>query len=291
MLTDDQVAQFKLFGFVTLRNILTSEELEALRTEFNHAATRNECQVGQFDGVQAQTFSMLGEDTPFYSSLLEDPRFYQPAVELFGEDVLALEINSYRYVSNTPWHFNDGAPNIHGYGPKYQFPVFESVTADTGALRFIPGSHKNPWQSELTGWWPLAKGSARGDKGMEFLDKVPCFVAECRPGDAVLFDMRLLHATWGGKTDRRISCVTYYHYPETVEEMEVMRTTAQSFYHNSDRWNKTQWEEWFSNPHDSPLRQSWIDAWERLATTPQSATGLRLVHDDHETATFEQVST
>lgn len=286
MLTDDQVKQFELFGFVVLRNIFTEDEMATLRAEFDHGATRTQESEGEFDGTETHTFSMLGEDTPFYSSLLEDPRFYGPASQLFGDDVFGLEINSYRYVSNTPWHFNDGSPNIHGYGPKYQFPVFEPTRADTGALRFVPGSHKDPWQSELTSWWPLARDSAWSAEGMEFLDKIPCFVAEADPGDAVLFDMRLVHSTWGGSNDRRMSCVTYYHYPETPQELEVMRNTAQGFYNSTTRWNQAQWDEWFSNPHDSPLRKRWIDSWERLAKTPQTETGLQLVYDDFGAATF-----
>ena len=280
MLTDDQVKQFELFGFVVLRNIFTEREVATLQAEFEYGAKRTQESTGEFDGTETHTFSMLGEDTPFYSSLLEDSRFYGPASQLYGDDVFGLEINSYRYISNSPWHFNDGSPNIHGYGPKYQFPVFEPTRADTGALRFVPGSHKDPWQSELTNWWPLTRGSAGSAEGMAFLDKVPCFVAEADPGDAVLFDMRLVHSTWGGSRDRRMSCVTYYHYPETPRELEVMRVTAQGFYNSPTRWNKAQWDEWFSNPHKSPLRRRWIDSWERLAKTPQTETGLQLVYDD-----------
>jgi len=266
MLTEDQVSQFELFGFVVLKNIFDDSDLTVLRDEFNNAAVRHEKEEGLFNGQDAHTFSMLGEDTPFYSSLLEDPRFYEPASQLFGEDIIALEVNSYRYIGNTPWHYNDGSPNIHGYGPKYQFPIFEPVTVETGALRMIPGSHRDPWQSDLTKWWPLARESSRSDSGMEYLDKIPCYAAECDPGDAVLFDMRIVHSTFGGAIDRRVTAVTYYHYPGTPEELEVMKSIAPSFFKNPKRWNKAQWEEWFSNPNSSTLRQRWIDSWELLAT-------------------------
>ena len=65
-----------------------------------------------------------------------------------------------------------------------------------------------------------------------------------------------------------------------------MRVTAQGFYNSSTRWNKAQWDEWFSNPHDSPLRRRWVDSWERLAQTPQAETGLQLVYDEEGAATF-----
>lgn len=266
MLTKDQVSQFELFGFVVLKDIFDDSDLKVLRDEFSIAVARHENEVGLFNGEEDHTFSMMGEDTPFYSSLLEDPRFYEPASQLFGEDIIALEVNSYRYTGNTPWHYNDGSPNRYGYGPKYQFPIFEPVTGETGALRMIPGSHRDPWQSDLTKWWPLAKGSSRSDVGIEYLDKIPHYAAECNFGDAVLFDMRIVHSTFGGAVDRKVTAVTYYNYPETAEELHVMKSIAPGFVKNPQRWNKVQWEEWFSNPNSSSLRQSWIDSWELLAT-------------------------
>ena len=292
-LNDDQVMQFKLFGFVLIPDLFSPNEMGTLQSEFLYAAKRNEAEAGVFDNSVTHTFSMLGNDTPLYSSLLEDSRFYGPASQLFGTDVFGLETNGYRYIENTPWHFNDGAPNVHGYGPKYQFPVFESVTPETGSLRFIPGSHKESSQKELTQWWPLASGSSRSPEAVAILDRIPSVAIAAKPGDVVLFDMRLVHATYGGSSDRRMSAVTYYHYPETPEELEVMRVTAKEFYKSPTRWNKVQWDEWFSDPHGSRLRQSWINTWERLAKTPQSATGLRLDYDSYETtgyATFKSLS-
>ena len=286
-LSQQQIRQFNVFGSMILRALFTPDEMRTLRAEYDYAIGRS-AEIEPFDGTKAQTISMLGEDTPFYSSLPEDPRFYGPAEQLFGEDAFALEVNSYRYVGDTPWHYNDGAPNLHGYGAKYQFPL-QSVRADSGALRFIPGSHKDPWQSELAGYAPLSRGSAGSEESMAVMDQIPCWVAECDPGDAILFDTRIFHGTYGGGVDRQVSCVTYYHYPETAEELEVMRNTAPNFYRSPTRWNKVQWEEWFSNPHGSPKRQKWLNAWRRLAETPQSETGLRLVYDEFGGATFEPV--
>ena len=201
MLTDDQVRQFELFGFVVLRNIFTEREVATLQAEFEYGARRTQESEGEFDGTETHTFSMLGEDTPFYSSLLEDPRFYGPASQLFGDDVFGLEINSYRYVTNTPWHFNDGSPNIHGYGPKYQFPVFEPTRADTGALRFVPGSHKDPWQSELTSWWPLARDSAGVRRAWSFSTRYRA--SSRRPTPATRFS-----STCGSSTRRGAAVMT-----------------------------------------------------------------------------------
>ena len=42
------------------------------------------------------------------------------------------------------------------------------------------------------------------------------------PGDVVAFDLRIFHASWGGTNDRQMSCVSFFHYPETAEETETM---------------------------------------------------------------------
>ena len=285
MLSQRQVEQFRVFGVVVLKRLFSAEEVSTLRSEFDHALERTATDE-PFDGTKGQTFSMLGEDTPLYSSLPEDPRFYGPAEQLFGEDTFALEVNSYRYVGHTSWHYNDGAPNNHGYGVKYQFPL-QPVRADSGALRFIPGSHRDPWQTELGASESIGRRAAKSEEAMSMIQTVPCYVAEVDPGDAVLFDLRIFHATWGGGVDRRVSCISYYHYPETPRELEVMRNVATGFYKSPTRWNKVQWDEWFSNPHGSPKRQKWIESWRRLAETPQSATGLQLVYDEDGLAAFE----
>ena len=154
-LTSEQETQFRTFGFVVLRDFFSPDELKTIRSEFDYAAERAS-RFEPFDGTKYQSFNMLGSATPFYASLPEDPRFYGAAEQLFGPDTFAFEINAYRYVGNTRWHYNDGSSNNHGFGVKFQFAL-QPVRADSGALRFIPGSHKNPFQDELAGVPPLGR--------------------------------------------------------------------------------------------------------------------------------------
>ena len=168
-LTAEQEMQFKTFGFVVLRDFFSPNELNTIRSEFDYMAERAS-RFEPFDGTKMHYFKMMGSGTPFYASLPEDPRFYEVAEQLFGPDTFAFESNGYRYVGNTRWHYNDGSSNIHGYGIKFQFGL-QLVRGDTGALRFIPGSHKNPFQDEVAGVPPLGRrwyrhaGGVREDTG------------------------------------------------------------------------------------------------------------------------------
>ena len=197
-------------------------------------------------------------DTPFYASLIEDPRFYKPVTQWFGEKSFGFEIHSYRYVNDTRWHYNDGSPNIYGYGAKYQFPLYEPVTAQTGALRFLPGSHKDPWQSELRQWWPFEDFKTQekhntSQAAMEIIDSIPYYPAECELGDAVLFDLRIMHATWGGYIDRKVSCISYFHYPESSKEFDTMKRIIPGYWNTKNRWNQEEFDYFFSNPNKSCL--------------------------------------
>ena len=57
----------------------------------------------------------------------------------------------------------------------------DAVTAATGALRLMPGSHREPMHSELSSW-------AAG----EMLEDLPCHVCEAQPGDVIGYAQQLL---------------------------------------------------------------------------------------------------
>ena len=158
MLTPEQVYQFKTFGFVTMRSIFTSDELKTIKEEFDRRAGEASS-YEPFDGTKRHSFNMMGNDTPFFASLLEDPRFAEAAEQFFC-DVIGNTAAANRYVANTSWHYDSGC--YEGYGVKFAM-YLQPVRADTGALRVIPGSHKRPWFDELDERPPLRYAWARQD--------------------------------------------------------------------------------------------------------------------------------
>ncbi len=291
-LTPEQETQFKAFGFVVLRDFFDADELEAIRSDFDLAAARASA-FQPFDGTKMQYFNMLGEETPFYASLPELPRFYEVAEQLFGGRAFAFESNAYRYVGDTRWHYNDGSSNINGYGIKFQFAL-QPVDGSSGALRFIPGSHLGSYQDVLASTPPLGRPWYDTAQAWEAIDSIPCHVCEYGPGDAVAFDLRIFHATWGGGADRHMSCVSFFHYPETPEEIETMRDIAPKYLRPGPStampWNDGVRAQWLSNRPRSAKRQSWIDAIEELSNIPEGQTGLRLEFDRYGSSTVVPAS-
>ena len=136
-LCKDQLQFFNTFGYVVLRQLLTFEDLKILAAELDQGLSA-QFPHKPFDGSQRHWSRMTDETTPFFASLMEDVRFLTPAQQICGEDVLGIGIDANLYVGNTGWHPDTGNPEQ--IAVKYIF-YLDSVRAETGALRVIPGSH------------------------------------------------------------------------------------------------------------------------------------------------------
>ena len=259
MLTEQQVTYFKTFGFLVMRQVFTPQELDTIDAEFKHSLD-SLYRHKPFDGSSRQWAMMLGPDTPFFASLLDDPRFYETAEQLYGEDVFAVNCDALRYVGNTNWHRD--TQSLHQYGVKIGF-YLEPLRADSGALRIVPGSFKNE---------DINNDEIKrivSQAGLDIPD-VPAYVCESEPGDAIAFDLRSWHASWGGSQGRRMCTLVYYNNPKTSEEEEATRRqatemgrdTAAKFGLPDDYVGHH--PEWLANREGSARRRRWIDRMREL---------------------------
>jgi hypothetical protein len=250
MLTEAQVKHFQTFGFLILRQLFNAAELKVIRAEFEHglgAAYRHL----PFDGTLRHWVPMMGPETPFFASLLEDPRFHHVAAAMYGDDVLGTLIDANRYIGDSPWH--PDTASLHQYGVKFAF-YLEPVRAEIGALRVIPGSHKRPLHDEIV------QHLAASHPG--FRD-VPAYICSSEPGDVVAFDLRLWHGSCGGAADRRMCTVVFYNNPKTAEEEEVTRRQAAANPDFAEIFGRPveplYHPHWVANPQGNPMRQRWIN--------------------------------
>ena len=216
MLTTEQYNHFQAFGFIILRQLFTPDEVAALDDEFERgldAAFPDD----PFDGTKHQGTILTGPDTPLFANLPEEPRLYEVAEQLYGEHCFPITSDANRYVGDTRWHpdhFIDVKKDT--YGVKFAH-YLDPVDAETGALRVVPGSHRNPLYTNLR--------ERIGAKERE-IREVPSYVCKSEPGDIVAFDLRLWHASCGGATGRRMCTVCYYKHPDTPDEELGMRWRA-----------------------------------------------------------------
>ena len=248
MLTQAQYQFFQTFGFVVLRQVFTKSELLTIDREFE--AGLNAAHADKpFDGTERHGAILTGADTPFFAHLPEDPRVYEIAEQLYGEDCFSFCTDANRYVGDTRWH-----PDHHNdvqrdcYGIKFAYYI-DPVDADTGALRVIPGSHRNPLHADIQ------------DRIKELdlpIRDLPCHICESEPGDLVAFDVRLWHASCGGATGRRMCTVVYYKNPHSPEEDPGMRWRADNCVQATAPRPFVN-PHWAANSKGSARRAAWLE--------------------------------
>lgn len=128
---------------------------------------------------------MMTANTPVSLSLLD--RLEPVAAELLGGPVLPTRAKGVLYSGDTPWHTDSDVP-VESVGIA---AYLEPLKANSGALRVLPGSHRPEFARALA---PMAGATA---------EMLPGHIVETEPGDLILFDEHLFHASCGGGLRRQ----------------------------------------------------------------------------------------
>jgi hypothetical protein len=268
-LTEAQIQLFEVFGFLVRRNLFSPEEIDKVNKEFDRrlASVREET-----DPEGKRTFNNWGNrnpETPFIASLLEDPRIYLPMEQLVGEDSVPVHSNANSYGKGTEWHPDRSDPDLLVIK---NVMYLQPTTADRGALRVIPGSHKNPLNEELHS---MGLRSTFGPKKARFLEEsglrgedIPCYVFNSNPGDVITFSEWTWHGAFGGYNDRRTCTFNFYANPKTPAQIKSMQKVVANIPDSKKNvlgmvgLQYHPW--WLENPENNPRRARWInwlEAW------------------------------
>ena len=188
MLSDQQVDHFRTFGFVVLRRYLGDQETAALGDEMDPA--HRDAFGTRFDerpdegGMPGHYLPMMSRQrTPVSLGLVEDPRFLGAAGQLVEAAVLPTYAEGILLFDQAGFH-DDAGPGVKAV----KFVAYlEPLTAATGALRLLPGSHVPEFSASLVGW----RQHNRADDAEQLrrqVDGLPLYVAETRPGDVIAFE-------------------------------------------------------------------------------------------------------
>ncbi|MCM5681582.1 phytanoyl-CoA dioxygenase family protein [Schlegelella sp. S2-27] len=99
------------------------------------------------------------------------------------------------------------------------WPTSSLCGGEGGALRVLPGSHHPGFQEALRGL------GAEGEKTAD----LPAHVIVSEPGDLILLDEHLFHASFGGQT-RRQWRVDFLSAPESAQETALTRSYFAGIY-------------------------------------------------------------
>ena len=276
MLSHSQVEHFNILGVLILRGILSEKEVQKLNAEFD--AKLATTTVGKDEGEKQlkASWPSLGPDTPIAGSLLEDPRVIEIVESIYTDGFYGISCNSNSQAGETYWHPDSNFQYIQGIKV---VTYLQPLNGDNGALRVIPGSHCFPMHDKIKQiemHKPKNDGLKRDEKvtnggsdssaGLA-IGEVPALICSTTPGDLIVFDFRIWHASTGGAIDRRLISMIFLKQAVSPEEEEAVNKQVQisqkvraarakeSFAKRRPEYHP----DWIANPSNDPRRQRWID--------------------------------
>ena len=212
-LTEQQLNHFETFGFLIFRQLLSAREMETYSREFGAGHDAFEGPCNRTEGHYA---SLMEEASPFIAGLADDPRFGDVAEQLLRKKSIGIAVDGSYMVGDTNWHPDTGSLDYMGI----KFCIYpDRLDVDSGALRVIPGSHREPFHSDISRDPDETYGVSA--------DQLPAFVFDSAPGDVVAFNVGLWHGSFGGAAGRRQGVVVYYEDPDTPAAKETVVSQMQ----------------------------------------------------------------
>lgn len=204
LLTRQQQNFFDTFGYLKIPNVLQGN-LSTVNDAFNTLFDINNQQVIEWRHEahymkSRRVLLQFIERQPTLAALLEHPVIDGVFRSILGENYLYRVSEGNIFTGDTYWH-----SDLYNAHFKYQHIkilfYLEPLDATSGAFRLIPGSHHfGDHYANL-----LEKFSWKHEEhyGLQ-KDDVPSIVIPTQPGDLLVFDYRLKHATCHTKTPRRM---------------------------------------------------------------------------------------
>jgi ectoine hydroxylase-related dioxygenase (phytanoyl-CoA dioxygenase family) len=218
---------FDTFGFLYLPGLL-ADDIDWISAEFNAVWARR---TGlHHDGVHRTIYpDSFFNASSLLAQLIEHPVLSSVCEELLGPDIAFYGGDGNYYAGDTRWHRDvfsipdgeEGKSIVRHI--KVAF-YLDPLTPTTGALRVIPGSHhlSDSFARELNDLLDHKK------TGPDVLPQdVPAIALSTTPGDIVIFDHRMMHASFGGGPARRMFAMNLFEQCHTSRQREL---TARLFH-------------------------------------------------------------
>ena len=205
-LTKREARFFDVFGYLAFPGLF-AREAEDITRAFEtvwaeHGGGHN---LRPHDQEQNSALLPFIDRHPYLCSLLDDERVESIGAGLVGEDFNYMSSDGNYFVGDTVWH-SDGYQRAPGYRSIKLAFYLDAVGRDSGCLRVVPGSQQvGDTYAEGVHETIATSGSNRTEQdwGIPGTD-VPGLAIEAEPGDLVVFNHRIKHASFGGGTSRRM---------------------------------------------------------------------------------------
>ena len=215
-LTAQQVNFFNTFGFLHMPALFDKNETGRIIEEFELSIT-SFGDGKNHDGTKRTMFGGPIEHRPHLCGLLDDERITGLIGGVIGEDFNYASGDGNYYAGDTGWHPDGDWRQL--FAVKVAF-YLDPLTADTGCLRVIPGSqHPDHWLHDAA----MDPNRSQELFGVAPRDFPGSIALETMPGDVVIFNHDLFHASFGGKGWRRMFTMNCTRHTESPEDMVTQR--------------------------------------------------------------------
>ncbi len=204
---------FHFFGFVILPEFFDPQPLSSeLDIALREGATAD---FGEQGVARGRFAPMMSEHTPHSLALLHS--LAPLAADLLRRDALPTRAKGVLYHRETSWHTDStGEPPSIGAAA-----YLEELSSKNGALNVVPGSHRAPTSTKM-------------QEALAAKQELPGYPVETNPGDVILFDEKIFHASKGG-SNRRQWRVDFTIDPKTPEEHAAVTRYYQSIFQDAAR--------------------------------------------------------
>jgi len=248
------VPHFRTFGFVVIRRFFDARLIAAEIDHVMQHGRKSSFKPSPSVQIHFQYVPMMTAETPASLALLD--RTETIAATLFDSSVLPTRAKGVRYSGNTAWHTDSDLP-IASLGI---VTYFESLGEESGALCVLPGSHRAEFATALRSLGIAGKPA----------ETLPSHAILTEPGDIIVFDEHLFHASFGGET-RRQWRVDYIADPANAEGEEQARVYFRELYrpdwdggYDVDRY-PSYGSDWLQSPRRAVARLEALGVYELAA--------------------------
>jgi ectoine hydroxylase-related dioxygenase (phytanoyl-CoA dioxygenase family) len=211
-ITEQQVNFLEMFGYLRIRGLFAdeieeiTEAFEAIfadprhnRLDMNEAVHRND------QRIMIPGFIDLH---PTLARLRNDERIVGLARAVLGDEIEYAQSDGNLAFCHTEWHADIYNAPMTQHHIKLSF-YLDPLMADSGAIRVLPGTHF--WQGDYAAGLRRSfreVGRTRDLFGVDSTD-IPGTVIDSDPGDVLVWDYRIIHASFKGLNRRRYFSVNF----------------------------------------------------------------------------------
>ena len=205
-------------GYLCPIDIFDADEAAAHRAALEHIERTYAQVLPRPVGQYLRISSYLSTDVPL--RIARDPRILDKVESILGPDILMWSCEYFIKEARTPhivsWHQDLTYWGMDGTDHEVTaWVALSPATATSGAMKFVPGSHKEqivPHEDTFAAENLLSRGQ---EIAVE-VDEADAVVAALAPGQMSLHHGRLFHASWPNSSDdRRLGLAMRFIRPDT----------------------------------------------------------------------------